>query len=101
MFNTLVVPLDGSELAERALPYARPGEAAAPPFDSASAHIMVPLDGSAFAETAHRNSAGCAGQCGWRSVDHRQCAGLAGESRGSGGVRAGTQRGRYGSQQVM
>jgi len=32
--------------------YARPGEAAAPPFDSASAHIMVPLDGSAFAETA-------------------------------------------------
>jgi len=97
MFNTLVVPLDGSELAERALPYARPGEAAAPPFDSASGHIMVALDG----ETAHRNSAGCAGQCGWRSVDHRQCAGLAGESRGSGGVRTGTQRGRYGSQQVM
>ena len=32
--------------------YARPGEAAAPPFDSASARIMVPLDGSAFAETA-------------------------------------------------
>ena len=32
--------------------YARPGEAAAPPFDSASAHIMVPLDGSSFAETA-------------------------------------------------
>ena len=32
--------------------YARPGEAAAPPFDSASVHIMVPLDGSAFAETA-------------------------------------------------
>jgi len=97
MFNTLVVPLDGSELAERALPCARPGEAAAPPFDSASVHIMVPLDGSAFAATAHRNSAGCAGQCGWRSVDHRQCAGLAGESRGSGGVCTGTQRGQYGS----
>jgi nucleotide-binding universal stress UspA family protein len=32
--------------------YARPGEAAAPPFDSASARIMVPLDGSAFAEAA-------------------------------------------------
>jgi nucleotide-binding universal stress UspA family protein len=34
------------------LVYARPGEAAALPFDSASARIMVPLDGSAFAETA-------------------------------------------------
>jgi nucleotide-binding universal stress UspA family protein len=32
--------------------YARPGEAAAPPFNSASARIMVPLDGSAFAEAA-------------------------------------------------
>ena len=32
--------------------YARPGEAAAPPFDSASARILVPLDGSAFAEAA-------------------------------------------------
>jgi nucleotide-binding universal stress UspA family protein len=32
--------------------YARPGEAAAAPFDSASARIMVPLDGSAFAEAA-------------------------------------------------
>src|SRR6202165_5277495 len=30
--------------------HARPGEAAAPPFDSASARVMVPLDGSAFAE---------------------------------------------------
>jgi nucleotide-binding universal stress UspA family protein len=29
---------------------ARPGEAAAPPFNSASARVMVPLDGSAFAE---------------------------------------------------
>jgi nucleotide-binding universal stress UspA family protein len=32
--------------------YARPGEAPAPPFNSASARIMVPLDGSAFAESA-------------------------------------------------
>src|SRR5207244_9372734 len=32
--------------------YARPGEAAAPPFDSASARIPVPLDGSVFAEAA-------------------------------------------------
>jgi nucleotide-binding universal stress UspA family protein len=31
--------------------HARPGEAAAPPFNSASARILVPLDGSAFAET--------------------------------------------------
>ncbi|HEY8742958.1 MAG TPA: universal stress protein [Chloroflexota bacterium] len=30
--------------------HARPGEAPAPPFDSASARVMVPLDGSAFAE---------------------------------------------------
>jgi len=30
--------------------HARPGEAAAAPFNSASARIMVPLDGSAFAE---------------------------------------------------
>ena len=30
--------------------HARPGEAAAPPFDSTSARIIVPLDGSAFAE---------------------------------------------------
>jgi len=41
-------------LARSAVPvfvvYARPGEAAAPPFDSASARIIVPLDGSAFAE---------------------------------------------------
>jgi nucleotide-binding universal stress UspA family protein len=34
------------------LVYARPGEEAAPPFDSASARILVPLDGSAFAEAA-------------------------------------------------
>jgi nucleotide-binding universal stress UspA family protein len=32
--------------------YARPGEAAAAPFDSKSARILVPLDGSAFAEAA-------------------------------------------------
>jgi nucleotide-binding universal stress UspA family protein len=32
--------------------FARPGEAAAPPFASASARILVPLDGSGFAETA-------------------------------------------------
>lgn len=32
--------------------FARPGEAAAPPFASASARILVPLDGSDFAETA-------------------------------------------------
>jgi nucleotide-binding universal stress UspA family protein len=32
--------------------FARPGEAAAPPFASASARILVPLDGSEFAETA-------------------------------------------------
>ncbi len=32
--------------------HARPGEAAAPPFNSASARVMVPLDGSAFAEAA-------------------------------------------------
>jgi nucleotide-binding universal stress UspA family protein len=32
--------------------YARPGEAAAPPFASASARILVPLDGSAFALAA-------------------------------------------------
>jgi nucleotide-binding universal stress UspA family protein len=31
---------------------ARPGEAAAPPFDSKSARILVPLDGSSFAEAA-------------------------------------------------
>ena len=30
--------------------HARPGEAPAPPFNSASARVMVPLDGSAFAE---------------------------------------------------
>jgi len=32
--------------------YARSGEAPAPPFNPASARIMVPLDGSAFAESA-------------------------------------------------
>jgi nucleotide-binding universal stress UspA family protein len=32
--------------------HARPGEAAAPPFNSASARVLVPLDGSAFAEAA-------------------------------------------------
>jgi nucleotide-binding universal stress UspA family protein len=32
--------------------YARPGEAAAPPFDSRSARVLVPLDGSTFAAAA-------------------------------------------------
>jgi nucleotide-binding universal stress UspA family protein len=32
--------------------YARPGEAPAPPFNSASSRLMVPLDGSVFAEAA-------------------------------------------------
>jgi nucleotide-binding universal stress UspA family protein len=43
-------------LARSAVPvfviHARPGEAPAPPFNSATARVMVPLDGSAFAEAA-------------------------------------------------